>query len=98
MCRGASRRHPDDVDPVAISVSHQTAPLQLRERLALTADAATRLMGELVAEPGVEEAVALCTCPRTELSVATLDPAGARRAVLGALSAIADADEAELLG
>jgi len=86
------------VDLVAISVSHQTAPLQLRERLALSADAATALMGELVTAPGVEEAVALCTCHRTELYVATLDPAAARRAVLGALCTVASADEAELLG
>jgi glutamyl-tRNA reductase len=86
------------VDLVAISVSHQTAPLHTRERLALSAAGATRLTGELVAAPGIEEAVALCTCHRTELYVATLDPAAARRAALGALGRLAGAPEVELLG
>jgi glutamyl-tRNA reductase len=86
------------VDLVAISVSHRTAPLHLRERLALQADAATQLMGKLVATPGVDEAVALCTCHRTELYVATQDPAAARRALLAALAGVASATEAELLG
>jgi glutamyl-tRNA reductase len=86
------------VDLLAISVSHRTAPLHLRERLALSASGATQLMGELVTAQGVEEAVALCTCHRTELYVATLDPAAARRAVLGALADLASATEAELLG
>ena len=95
--RGPSSDH-GSVDLVAISVSHRTAPLRLRERLALSADGATQLMGELVAAHGVEEAVALCTCHRTELYVATLDPAAARRAVLGALAGVAAATEAELLG
>jgi glutamyl-tRNA reductase len=86
------------VDLVAISVSHRTAPLHLRERLALSADGAVQLMGELVTAHGVDEAIALCTCHRTELYVATRDPAAARRAVLGALARVADAGESELLG
>jgi glutamyl-tRNA reductase len=86
------------VDLVAISVSHRTAPPQLRERLALSAGGAAQLMGELAAAHGVEEAVALCTCHRTELYVATPDPAAARRAALGALARLAVASEAELLG
>jgi glutamyl-tRNA reductase len=86
------------VDLVAISVTHRTAPLQLRERLALSAGGATQLMSELVAARGVEETVALCTCHRTELYVVTPEPAAARRAVLGALARLAGASEAELLG
>lgn len=86
------------VDLVAISVSHQTAPLHIREMLALSADAATELVAGVVAAQGVEEAIALCTCHRTELYLATLDPAAARRAALGALARIAGASEGELLG
>ena len=85
------------MDLVAISVSHQTSPLHIRERLALSADGATQLMAELVAAPGVDEAIALCTCHRTEIYVATLDPVAARRAALGALARIADASALELL-
>jgi len=98
MWRTGANRHHCSVDLVAISVSHRTSPLHLRERLALSADGATRLMGELVAAAGVQEAVALCTCHRTELYAATEDPAAARRAVLAALAGLAGATEAELLG
>jgi glutamyl-tRNA reductase len=98
MCRTHGNSDHDHVDLVAISVSHRTAPLHLRERLALTADGATQLMGALVAAPGVDEAVALCTCHRTELYAATRDPAAARRAMLAALAALADAREVDLLG
>ncbi len=98
MRRMGANRHHGTVDLVAISVSHRTAPLHMRERLALSSDGATRLMGDLVALRGVEEAVALCTCHRTELYVATLDPAAARRALLAALADLAACTEAELLG
>ena len=73
-------------------------PLHLRERLALSADGATQIMGALVAAPGVDEAIALCTCHRTELYAATPDPVAARRAMLAALARLAGATEAELLG
>ena len=86
------------MDLVAISVSHRTAPLQLRERLALSIAGAAQLMGELVAARGVEEAVVLCTCHRTELYVATPEPAAARRALLGTLARLAGAPAAKLLG
>jgi glutamyl-tRNA reductase len=93
-----ANRHDNSVDLVAISVSHRTAPLHLRERLALSADGATQLMAALVAAPGVDEAVALCTCHRTELYVATPDPVAARRAMLAALASLSGATEADLLG
>ncbi len=95
--RGPNR---DDchVDVAAISVSHRTAPLHLRERLAMSGDGATQLMGDLVAAHGIDEVVALCTCHRTELYVATADPVAARRALLDALARLAGATESELLG
>src|SRR4051794_12864529 len=95
--KGASRHH-CDVDLVAISVSHRTAPLHLRERLALSADGATEIMAALVAGQGIDEAIALCTCHRTELYAATPDPAAARRAMLAALARLAGTTEPELLG
>lgn len=86
------------MDLVAISVSHRTAPLHLRERLAVSADEATQLAGALVVVNGVEEAIALCTCHRTELYVATTDPVVARRAMLNILASLSGATEAQLLG
>jgi glutamyl-tRNA reductase len=96
LSRAGLPRHDCGVDLVAISVSHRTAPLHIRERLALTADGAAQLTRELVAARGVEEAVVLCTRHRTELYLATRDPAAARRAALGALGRLAD--EGDLLG
>ena len=50
-----------------IGVSHQTAPVEVRERFAyLEQDVAVALQA-LRAGSGVEEAVLLSTCNRTEL-------------------------------
>lgn len=48
-----------------LSVTHRTAPVGVRERLALDAAARAALMARLAGLTG--EAVALCTCNRTEL-------------------------------
>ena len=63
--------------------SHKTAPLALRERLALPAGRATRVLAELTAHEAVHEAVALSTCNRTELYLVTADPVEAETAALG---------------
>ena len=52
---------------IAIGASHKTAGVAVRERIALTAVGAERLMRELVEEPEIQEAVVLSTCNRTEL-------------------------------
>ena len=67
---------------LALGASHKTAPLPLREKLALPAGRAARVLGELTEHDGVHEAVALFTCNRTELYLVTDDAArgGERRA------------------
>jgi glutamyl-tRNA reductase len=52
---------------VLVGLNHTTAPLALRERLYIGKSAQGRLLGELTALPGVEEAVILSTCNRTEV-------------------------------
>ncbi|HEX6743000.1 MAG TPA: glutamyl-tRNA reductase, partial [Solirubrobacteraceae bacterium] len=52
---------------LVLGISHNTAPVALRERLALTERAATRFMTELVAHEDIDEAVAISTCNRTEI-------------------------------
>ena len=59
---------------LVLGISHNTAPVALRERLALTERAATRFVTELVAREEVEEAVAISTCNRTEIYLVTADP------------------------
>ncbi len=51
----------------AIGISHHTAPLEVRERLAITPDAYADKVDELRDAVGVREAVIVSTCNRTEL-------------------------------
>jgi glutamyl-tRNA reductase len=83
---------------LALGVSHRTAPLDLRERLALTEGRAVGVLGELVASEGVHEAAALSTCNRTELYLVASDPVEAESLALGFLAREAGIRPTELLG
>jgi glutamyl-tRNA reductase len=50
-------------------LNHKTAPIELRERLAIARDALPATTQALLAEPGVQEAMILSTCNRVELLV-----------------------------
>jgi glutamyl-tRNA reductase len=52
---------------VAIGINHQTAPVELRERVAFADHALPAALSALRGLPGVHEAVLLSTCNRTEL-------------------------------
>jgi glutamyl-tRNA reductase len=52
---------------IALGLNHLTAPVSLREQVAFDAAAAPEALDELVRQPGVEEAMILSTCNRTEL-------------------------------
>ena len=52
---------------VAIGLNHQTAPVELRERVAFADDRLQRALADLRALPGVREVALLSTCNRTEL-------------------------------
>lgn len=54
---------------IALGLNHLTAPVSLREQVAFDADAAGEALHELTRQPGVEEAMILSTCNRTELYV-----------------------------
>jgi glutamyl-tRNA reductase len=59
---------------VLVGASHRTAPIDVRERLALSRERSGELLAALVAEPGVDEALVLSTCGRTELYALVSDP------------------------
>jgi glutamyl-tRNA reductase len=80
-----------------LGTSHKTAPLELRERVALTDRGAERLLDELRGEPEVHEAVVLSTCNRTELYVVAGDPVEAETVVVGKLARRAGVRPTELL-
>jgi glutamyl-tRNA reductase len=69
-----------------LGVSHKTAPVELRERLALTQVEAERFLREVVTLPEVREAATISTCNRTELYLVVGDPVAAESAVLGRLA------------
>ena len=83
---------------LALGVSHKTAPLELRERVALTEGRATGVLSELVEAPEVQEAAAISTCNRTELYLAAQDPVGAESLALGVLAREAGTRPTELVG
>jgi glutamyl-tRNA reductase len=82
---------------LALGASHKTAPLALRERIALTEHAAEPLLRELTGHPAIGEAVALSTCNRTELYLMVSDPVEAESAVLALLARRAGLRPTELL-
>ncbi len=83
---------------LALGVSHKTAPLELRERLALTEGRAVGVLSELTAGEMVGEAAALSTCNRTELYLVVDDPVEAESAALAVLAREADTRPTELVG
>ena len=81
---------------LALGVSHKTAPLELRERLALPEGRAAAVLADLTAREEIHEAVALSTCNRTELYLVVTDAVAAESAVLGVLARQADTRPTEL--
>jgi glutamyl-tRNA reductase len=71
---------------LVLGVSHKTAPVGLRERVALTEGRAGEFLASLVSDEAVHEAVAISTCNRTEVYLVAGDPVEAETAVLGMLA------------
>jgi glutamyl-tRNA reductase len=71
---------------LAIGVSHKTAPVEVRERLALTEARAAEFLRDLHGVPEIQEVVTISTCNRTELYLVVNDPVEAESTVLGMLA------------
>ena len=61
---------------VLLGVNHNTAPLEVRERLAIPGVRLAEATRALAHQPGVREAMIVSTCNRVEL-LTSMDPAGA---------------------
>jgi glutamyl-tRNA reductase len=83
---------------LALGISHKTAPLELRERLALTEGRSVGVLRELLEREDVLEAASISTCNRTELYLFVSDPVGAESGALGLLAGEADTPPTELVG
>ena len=64
-----------------IGVNHKTAPIDVRERLAIPDSRLEEALKSLVRHPGVEEGVILSTCNRVELLAQTRNGSADLRAV-----------------
>jgi glutamyl-tRNA reductase len=71
---------------LAVGVSHKTAPVAVRERLALSDAGADEFVRDLHGVAEVQEVVALSTCNRTELYMVVDDPVAAESELLGMLA------------
>jgi glutamyl-tRNA reductase len=83
---------------LAIGISHKTAPVEVRERLALPDARATEFVRDLRGNADVHEAVTLSTCNRTELYLVVADAVEAEGRVLSMLSSQAGIRLTELAG
>jgi len=57
-----------------IGLNHKTAPVELRERLAVPESEIADILHHCVADPSIREAALLSTCNRVEITVVTHDP------------------------
>src|SRR5690606_23964853 len=67
---------------LAVGIDHRTAPLDLRERVALSRADSEALLQQLTALPEIEEAFVLSTCNRTEVYLLPREPDAAYRAAM----------------
>jgi glutamyl-tRNA reductase len=81
---------------LALGISHKTAPVALRERLAFSEEEAGQFARLVTATPEAREAVVISTCNRTELYLVVGDPVRAESDVLGLLAGRASIRPTEL--
>lgn len=85
---------------LAVGVSHKTASVELRGKLAVPAERLGAELGALLADDAVSEAVILSTCNRTEVYASAVTAPDGVRAVVERLRALPGMgpDDAEPLG
>jgi glutamyl-tRNA reductase len=81
---------------LALGISHKTAPVALRERLAFTESEAVEFARTVTAGEQVREAVVISSCNRTEVYLVVADPVEAEGEVLTLLARRAEIRPTEL--
>ncbi len=66
-------------DFVVVGLSHRTAPVEIRERLAVSPDRLEQELREITTHAGLDEALLISTCNRVELYATSSDPLEAAR-------------------
>ncbi len=57
-----------------VGLNHRTAPVELRERLAVSEAEIPQTLQSMIAQPAIREAALLSTCNRVEMTMVTHDP------------------------
>jgi glutamyl-tRNA reductase len=73
-------------------LNHNTAPVEVRERLAFQPDLLASAVAELRGMPGVQESVILSTCNRVEIAVTAEDQVDTTATVAGFLARVRHVD------
>lgn len=73
-------------DFVVVGLSHRTAPVEVRERLAVTPDRLQTELRTMAVSLGLDEALLISTCNRVELYATSPDPTEAARSAKQALA------------
>src|SRR5215470_10028496 len=81
---------------VVTGVSHKTAPVEVRERLAFSEAAVPAALAQLKSREGVSEALILSTCNRVEIVISAADQVDLRGLVREFLGEMRQAEEAAL--
>jgi glutamyl-tRNA reductase len=81
---------------LCLGISFKTAPVALRERLAMSDTRARQFLVDATATDAVSEAAIISTCNRTELYVVSGNPVAAEAAMLGLLAESAQIRPTEL--
>ncbi len=81
---------------LVIGVSHRTAPVQVRERLAVAPTEIDGTLREVAASPVIREVVLVSTCNRVELYAVSPDPAAAMALLRQRFAAALDGQEARV--
>ncbi len=66
-------------DFVVVGLSHRTAPVEVRERLAVSPDRLEQELREIASNGHFDEALLISTCNRVELYATSMNPIGAAR-------------------
>lgn len=78
---------------VLVGLDHHTAPIEVRERLAVAPEHTARLLRRVVEDTGVEEALLLSTCNRTEAYAVAAGRPAAERVLDAVTASLADAPD-----
>ncbi len=82
---------------LTIGISHKTAPVALRERVALTENEAEGFIRDLVSNDDLREAVVISTCNRTEVYIVARNAVEAESVLLSKLAGRAGIRPTELV-